>query len=555
MFEKMNIEKKLFWGFGVGVIAISIVTFISIICFISIKGRLDLIIEDRFPKTVWTNEIIHELNYQARAIRNMIIMENKDDIAKEFEGIKESRKKIAETLENLDKKITSTRGIELLKKLKTSRSDYLPLMDEVIKLANENKKNEARDILLAKVRPAQLKYMKDLDDIISYQVELMNEAGQAAELLFKYALIALILITMVIGYVSYRLGKTITKQITIPLSEVTNIAGILAKGATANVAKEFLARDDEIGVLAKAFDKLVESTKGKILIAQTIASGDISKKVQLMSDQDALGIALTEMSSKLNSFMRECNTASSQVFSGASQVASASQTLSQGATEQASSLEEITSSMNEVGGQTKKNAENAKEASLLASEAKNTAVSGNGQMKKMIDAMNGINTSSDNIAKIIKVIDEIAFQTNLLALNAAVEAARAGKHGKGFAVVAEEVRNLAARSAQAAKETTAMIDDSTKKVKEGSAITESTAQALEQIVVGATKVTDIINEIAAASNEQAQGISQIVIALSQIDQVTQRNTASAEESAAAAEELSSQSNELRKLVGNFQLAL
>jgi methyl-accepting chemotaxis protein len=210
--------------------------------------------------------------------------------------------------------------------------------------------------------------------------------------------------------------------------------------------------------------------------------------------------------------------------------------------------------MNQIGSQTTKNAENSGVAKKLSDQSKNSAHLGNEQMKKMISAMDGINQSSEKISKIIKVIDEIAFQTNLLALNAAVEAARAGKHGKGFAVVAEEVRNLAARSAKAAQETTEMIEDSLQKVSNGTTITNETAKALDEIVSGTTKVSDLVNDISTASNEQALGISQIVTALGQIDQVTQRNTASAEESAAAAEELSGQATQLKGLVGRFKLA-
>jgi methyl-accepting chemotaxis protein len=296
--------------------------------------------------------------------------------------------------------------------------------------------------------------------------------------------------------------------------------------------------------IKEASDCLQEMAKGNL---------DVAVKGDYRGDHAVIKENLNSTLDALNDILGQVTIAVDQVTNGAQQVSDSSQSLSQAATESASSLEQITASMHELTSQTGMNAENATQANQLAAQAKISAEKGEKQMGSMVKAMNDINQSASSISKIIKAIDEIAFQTNLLALNAAVEAARAGKHGKGFTVVAEEVRNLAQRSAAAAKETAEMIEGSIKKTEAGAKIAEETSKALEEIVTGSTKVTDLIGEIASASKEQAEGIGQINQGLSQVDQVTQQVTANSEESASASEELSSQSLQLKQMLDKFKL--
>jgi methyl-accepting chemotaxis protein len=308
--------------------------------------------------------------------------------------------------------------------------------------------------------------------------------------------------------------------------------------------------------LNKTMEAIVVPINESSAVLEKVAARDMSARMKgdYKGDFAKMKTSINSAVDNLDQALSQVSQATEQVSSASQQISAGSQSLAQGANEQASSLEEISSSLEEMTSMTKQSADNANQAKTLAVEANGNAKGGVEAMKKMDVAIQKIKVSSDETSKIIKTIDEIAMQTNLLALNAAVEAARAGEAGRGFAVVAEEVRNLAQRSAEAAKNTANMIAESVKNADEGVKIAGEVSSVFVSIDGSVKKVNDLINEIAAASQEQSQGIEQVNTAVAQMDKVTQQNAANAEESASAAEELSSQAEELQGMVGQFALS-
>ena len=332
------------------------------------------------------------------------------------------------------------------------------------------------------------------------------------------------------------------------------VGDITLSGADLHAIEKYSLIKDEIGQTISGASSFIRHVTVIADMLESIASGDLTVDIDLLSDKDTMGKSMKEMVGNLNTMFYEIQSSTTQVSTGAKQVADGAQTLAQGSTEQAASIEELSSSIAEIAERTKSNAVIADKTSKLSSTIKENAEKGSRQMDDMITAVREINEASQSISMIIKTIDDIAFQTNILALNAAVEAARAGQHGKGFAVVAEEVRNLASKSAEAAKDTGAMIQNSMNKAQLGSHIAGETAASLHEIVVGINESSHLIDEIATASEEQTIGISQINTGIDQVAQVVQQNSATAEESAAASQQMSGQSDVLQQLIAQFKLS-
>ena len=366
---------------------------------------------------------------------------------------------------------------------------------------------------------------------------------------FGLCLIAIILISA-IGAVFLTMYQN--RVISRPLYKLVDAANAIA-GGDMEVEIEVTQSKDEIGLLVAAFRKLVEGIKQQAGFLMAISTGDLTVEPKSQSDRDMVGRALEEVTSSLNHVAGEIKSVASQVAIGANQLSEGGQALSQGASQQATAIEELSSSIFEISLITKENAKMAGQASQLYGNVKQSAQDSSALMSEMLQAVEAINHASADISKIIKLIDDISFQTNILSLNAAVEAANAGQHGKGFAVVANEVRNLAAKSSQAAKDTDVLIDNSLSKAQLGASIADKTHKALEEIVESILESSQLIDDIAKSSEEQSLAIEQINIGIDQLAQVVNQNSTSAEKSAMAAEEMATQASMMEKLLSKFKL--
>ena len=399
-----------------------------------------------------------------------------------------------------------------------------------------------------------------LEDMIPkatvYVAEVSAENTKEREiynLLFIIVLAVIIIISVVIAVnIARMIGKPLV-TLTGFMSQAGSSGDIAIRSEDAEMVQKLAQTNDEIGqCIASTTTFMSHITKVAEDLGQ-LADGDLTVQSNRLSDKDVMGTAVQKIAGNFSSIFNEIRVASDQVASGASQVSQGAQQLASGTSEQAATIEEFSAALNDLQDKTNHNAENSKKARETNIETVNKLEACINSMGSMLNAMKEINDGSDSITKVIKVIDDIAFQTNILALNAAVEAARAGQHGKGFAVVAEEVRNLAAKSAEAAKETAALIESSSERVKEGNQIVAQTNFDLEAAADNSRESTRLIEEVSTASIEQADAIREISLGIDQISVVVQANSATSEESASTSEEMSAQAIVLNEIVSRFKV--
>ena len=438
-------------------------------------------------------------------------------------------------------------------------TQYQTAAEEMMAFAKQGRTESARAILDGECEALFKSLNSAFDDIIAYNTKGSDDAAAESASLYKTAtltmaavIIAIILVGVFFSFVIIRLIKT-------PISEIENAAIKMAEGDL-NVKISYTSKD-ELGVLAAQVGRLIH--KLQVIIEDEnkflakMAEGDFT--VDSTCEEAYTGgfypllVSFRSIADKLNDTMLQISQSSSQVASGADQVSNGAQALAQGATEQAGSVQELAATIGEISNKVNQNADNARQASKAAGCVSAKMDVSKEKMQQMTRAMGDISSCSSEIGKIMKIIGDIAFQTNILALNAAVEAARAGAAGKGFAVVADEVRNLANKSTEASENISALIENSLAAVKNGTQIADDTAQSLIQAVNDVNEMTGIIEQISEASSDQADSIAQIIVGIDQISSVVQTNSATAEESAAASEELSSQSQLMKSLVGRFKL--
>jgi methyl-accepting chemotaxis protein len=510
--NQLSITKRLSLGFGLLVFMLITMGVLSLGQVNLIASRSDEVTGELMPKQKRLTQVASEVNLIARAMRNMMIMESADELQAQRAEIDNSRRLIQEQFTELDKVLLHPEARQSFQRLMEARTAFVDSQNKFFTTLQSGSRDEARRVLLEESRELQLRYMNAVATLTTVQDQ--RTAVGVAEIAAAVSLVQRVTLGMMAAsaLLALLLAVAIIRSVTQPLRHAVEVAHAVAAGN--------LAVDIRVSGRSETTELLQALTNMKNRLAQVVGT----------VREGAEGVA----------------TASAQIAQGNADLSSRTE-------QQASALEETSASMEQMGSAASQNADHARQASQFATDARDVALQGGEMVGQVVKTMRGINESSRQISDIIGVIDSIAFQTNILALNAAVEAARAGEQGRGFAVVAGEVRNLAQRSGEAAREIKALIHASVDRVDQGSQLVEQAGSTMEAIVTAVRRVSDIVDDISGASREQSMGVGQVSEAVMQMDQATQQNAALVEQSAAAAASLRQQAGQLVQAVSVFQL--
>ncbi|MFT3955831.1 MAG: methyl-accepting chemotaxis protein [Piscinibacter sp.] len=516
--RNLNLGARLGAGFGLVLLLLVVVTAIGLRGMAAVQDGMDDVVEVNNVQANLAGDMRIAINQIGAAARDIVLVTDEagmrslnDGLQKAVADYTAAEKKLGEMF-GADP-TTTAKEKELLEKVRSAKADATPKVDAVVRLGLANKNDEATALLMREARPATIAWIRVIAELTDLEEQLTETAAKEAKQAYHSARTTMLITSVLALLLGVGAAWWLTRSITGPIGQA-------------------------------------------LTVAQTVANGDLSSRIEATT-QDETGrllAALKTMNQNLTRIVGTVRNGSDSIATGSAQIAGGNADLSQRTEEQASALQQTAASMEQLGSTVRQNADNARQANQLAMGATDVAVKGGEVVARVVDTMKGINDSSKKIADIITVIDGIAFQTNILALNAAVEAARAGEQGRGFAVVAGEVRNLAQRSAEAAKEIKGLITASVERVEQGTVLVDQAGSTMDEVVTAIKRVTDIMGEISSASAEQSSGVQQVGEAVSQMDQVTQQNAALVEESAAAADSLKQQAQQLVAAVAAFKLA-
>ncbi len=511
-----RVSTRLTVGFGAVCALLVVCVITGVLTLRAITKDLRTIVVENLPTVAASNRLLADTDTIAIALRNIMISTKKEDREEQIKLIEQARKSSDQWLGELKALMSSGEERTEFDKIAKLRDTYFNGDKELRNLIFNDTVASARNYLNDELRPTLAAYRTSINAMIDRTTRGADESGQAAQADARTAVNALIALGVVALLLAAALGWLIARGLVRELG-----------GEPATAAR----------------------------LATAVANGDFTQSIDVKAgDSSSLMAQLHLMKENLARVVAQVRGSSDSVAVAASEISQGNQDLSARTESQASALEETAASMEQLGATVRQNADSAGQANQLARNASDVAVRGGDAVGQMVQTMKGIHESSTRIADIIGVIDGIAFQTNILALNAAVEAARAGEQGRGFAVVAGEVRALAGRSAEAAKEIKQLIHESVERVNQGSRLADQAGETMTEVVQSINRVTDIVGEISAASNEQASGVAQVGEAVTQMDQATQQNAALVEEMSAAASSLSTQAQDLVQAVAIFKLA-